>query len=131
MVWTTRKVDRVSQPFSAGDEACRRAIEIDVEADRRLRRQLTVEAAAQRVAWHQEIGDVIAVPGGGAFEAQPQAALEDLLLSAAGELEKRTAAAALQLLVRVTVATPKICVSARDVQEELTRRIVLRVARVR
>ena len=109
MVWTTRKVDRVSQPFSAGNEACRRAIEIDVEANRRLRRQLTVEAAAQRVAWHQEIGDVIAVPGGGAFEAEPQAALEDLLLSAAGELEKLLPPP-LSNSWFVTVATPKICV---------------------
>ncbi len=119
MVWTTRKVDLVSQPFSAGDEACRRAIEIDVEANRRLRCQLTVEAAAQRVARHQEIGDVIAVPGGGALEAEPQAALEDLLLSAAGELEKRAAAAALQLLVRYRRDAEDLR-SVRDVQEELT-----------
>ena len=100
MVWTTRNVDRVSQPFSVGQQAGGRAIEIDVEADRGLRGQLAVQAAAQRVARREEIGESIAIAGGGALQAEPQAAIEDLLLSAAGELEKRAAAAALQILLR-------------------------------
>ena len=77
----------------AAGEADRGAVRMDVEADGRVLRDLSVQADTEGLSRRQQSGREVLIAAGAAFETQPQTALEQLLLGAGAQLQIRVARA--------------------------------------